>query len=117
MSFTAAPASRRGRPRLDLTDTERSERQRIQRIERYRQQQRPKKEEETTKDVNDTDAERSIRRLSLGDSCADQNDVLNETVKAFGEQQKTSLASWMTGQPQEVAQAAEGNLLIWVGIR
>ena len=50
-------------------------------------------------------------------SCAEQTALLNKTAKAFGEQQKTSLVSWMTGPLLEVAQVEQRKLLIWAGIR
>jgi hypothetical protein len=50
-------------------------------------------------------------------SCVEQIALLNDTAKAYGEHQMTSLASWMTGPLHEPAQAAQNNLLFWAGIR
>jgi hypothetical protein len=60
-SFTPAPASRRGRPRLNLTEEERSDRRRAQRKEN----RRLKREGETTNAASNSDVQRSRRHGSL----------------------------------------------------
>jgi hypothetical protein len=67
-------------------------------------------------DVSKSHRDNSTLAKAVRYACADQTTLLNETAKTFGEQQKISLASWMIGPLQEVAQAAQGNLLTWAGI-
>jgi hypothetical protein len=68
-------------------------------------------------DVTKSHGEDSMLGKAIQYMCAEQTTLLNETAKILGKEQQISLASWMTGPLQEMAQAALGHLLTWAGVR